>query len=92
VPQVVSLQRSLHEPLLKEVLKCWRCRETFNNLPKLKAHLEREKEAEASRKKKALQEQKRETPGAEDGNADEANPNRGEPSSKRQAATPSTDT
>jgi len=89
VPQVVSLKRSLHEPLLKEVLECWRCRETFNNLPKLKEHLEREKEAEASRKKKALQEQKRET--SEDRDADEANPNRGVPSSKRQAVTPGAD-
>jgi len=32
------LKRSLHEPLLKEVLECWRCRETFSNLPKLKEH------------------------------------------------------
>lgn len=90
MPQVVSLQQSLHEPLLKEGLECWRCRETFNTFPKLKEHLKLEKEAEASRKKKARQEQKMKTP--EDGDTDEANPDRGEPSSKRQAVVPGMDT
>ena len=76
----MSLQKGLHEPLLKEDLQCWRCHETFKTLVKLKEHLEREKKAEASREKKALQEKKRKN---EEGYTD------GEPSSKRQAITPS---
>jgi aprataxin len=87
---VVALQQSQHEPLLKEDLECWRCRETFKTLPKLKEHLTREKEAEAYRKKNVRQAEKRKNPG--DGNADEANPDEGEPSSKRQAVTPNVDT
>ena len=86
----MSLRQSLREPLLEEDLKCWRCRETFKTLPKLKEHLKREKEAEASREKKALQGTKRKDP--EEGDTDETNPDRGEPSSKRQATTPSMDT
>lgn len=78
-----SLQQCLHEPLLKEDLECWRCRETFKTLPKLKEHLKREKEAEASRAKKAFQEKKRKDP--EEGDVDETNADRGGPSSKRQA-------
>ncbi|KAF9651501.1 HIT-like protein [Thelephora ganbajun] len=79
--EVISLRQSLQEPLLKEDLECWRCRETFKTLPKLKEHLTREKGAEASRQKK-----KRKRP--EDGRAEEANPDEGEPSSKRQSVTP----
>ena len=86
----MSLKQSLHEPLLKEDLECWRCCERFKTLPKLKEHLKREKEVEASREKKALQGKKRK--GLEEGNPDETNPDRGEPSSKRQALTPSADT
>ena len=81
----MSLQKSLHEPLLKEDLECWRCRETFKTLPKLKEHLKQEKDAEASRKKGARHE-KRKTP--EGGDADGVNHDTGEPSSKRQTITP----
>jgi len=83
------LQQNRHEPLLKEGLECWRCREIFETFQKLKEHLTREKEAEASRVKKARQEKKRKAP--EDGNADEANADGEEPSSKRQAVTPGAD-
>jgi len=76
----MSLQQSLHEPLLKEGLECWRCHETFKTLPKLKEHLRREKEAEASRARNALQEKKRKGP--EEGDVDETNPDGGEPGSK----------
>jgi len=86
----VSLQESRHKPLLGEGLECWRCRETFKTFPKLKEHLTREKEAEASHKKKTRQATKRKSP--EDGDADEANPDRGEPSSKKRAVTHGTDT
>ena len=79
-----SLQQKRHEPLLKEDLECWGCRETFKTFPKLKEHLTREKEVEASRKK-ARQVLKRKSP--EDGDADGADPDEGEPSSKRQAVT-----
>ena len=82
---MTSLQQNRHEPLLKEGLECWRCREAFKTFPKLKEHLTREKEAEASRKKKARQALKRKSP--VDGDADEADPGGGEPSSKRQAVT-----
>jgi aprataxin len=81
----MSLQQGLHEPLLKEDLECWRCRETFKTLPRLKEHLKREKEAEASREKKALQGKKRKGP--EEGDADETNPDR-EPNPKKRAITP----
>jgi len=77
--EVMSLQKGLHEPLLKEDLQCWRCREEFKTLLKLKEHLEREKKAEGSREKKARQEKKRKN---EEGDTD------GEPSSKRQAIAP----
>lgn len=80
------MQEGRHEPLLKEGLECWRCRETFKTFPKLKEHLTREKEAEASRKKKTGQTTKRKSPG--DADADDANPDRGEPSLKRQAVAP----
>lgn len=73
------LQKGLHEPLLKEDLQCWRCHETFKTLPKLKKHLEWEKEAEASREEKDRQEKERKNEGYIDG----------EPSSKRPAITPS---
>ena len=79
----MSLQQCLHEPLLKENLECWRCRETFKTLSKLKEHLKWEKEAEASRAKKTLQKKKRKGP--EEGDVDETNADRGESSSKRQA-------
>jgi len=81
--EVMSLRQSLHEPLLKENMECWRCRETFGTLPKLKGHLKREKEAEESRAKKVLREKKRKGP--EEGDVDETNADRGESSSKRQA-------
>jgi hypothetical protein len=54
-------------------------------MPKLKEHLAREKETEASRRK-GLQEKKRRNP--EDGDANETDANGGEPSSKRRAVTP----
>ena len=84
---MTSLQQNRHEPLLKEGLECWRCRETFKTFPKLKEHLTREKEAEASRKKEARQVLKRKSP--EDGDADGTGPDGGESSSKKQAS-PST--
>ena len=87
---MTSLRRNLHEPLLKADLECWRCHETFKTLPKLKEHLKREQEAEASREKKGHQEKKRKN--REDGDTDEANLCREEPSSKRQAVTPGVDT
>ena len=77
----MSLQKSLHEPLLKEDLQCWRCRETLKTIPKLKEHLEREKNAEASREKKVHQGKKRKD--TEEEYTEERNPDRGEPSSKR---------
>jgi aprataxin len=86
----MALQQDQLEPLLKEDLVCWRCHETFKTLPKLKEHLTWEKEAEASRKKDARQAEKGKSPG--DGDVDEANPARGEPSSKRQAVTPNVNT
>ena len=55
-------------------------------MPKLKEHLTKEKEAEASRGKIALQGKKRTRP--EDGDAENAYPDKGEPSSKRQAVIP----
>jgi len=85
-PQVMLLQKSLHEPLLKEDLECWRCCETFKTLPKLKEHLEQEKDAEASHEKGTHKEKKKKTP--EDRGANEVNHDREEPSSKRQAITP----
>ena len=85
----MSLKQSLREPLLKEDLECWRCCERFKTLPKLKEHLKREKEAEASREKKALQGKKRKGP--EEGNVDELSPDGGEPSSKRQGLTSNVD-
>lgn len=81
------MQQNRYELLLKEDLKCWRCREVFKTFPKLKEHLTREKEAEASREKKARQEKER---NLEDGDVDD--PDRGEPGSKGQAVTPCTDT
>ena len=89
VSQVMSLQKGLHEPLLKEDLQCWRCRETLKTIPKLKEHLEREKKAEASREKKACQGKKRKD--TEEGYTEEGNPDRGEPSSKKRAITASGD-
>lgn len=74
----MSLRQNEHEPLLLEDLECWRCREEFKTLPKLKEHLTREKEAEASRKKKACQSRKRKNP---EGDTDKANLEGG-PSSK----------
>lgn len=59
-------------------------------MPKLKEHLTREKEAEASRKKKALQGTKRKSP--EDGDTGGMEPDQGNPSSKRQAVTHDADT
>ena len=56
---------------------------TFKNIPKLKEHLSREKDAEASREKKPSQGNKRKSPGDED--AGDMGPKRGEPSSKRRA-------
>lgn len=82
---MTSLRQNRREPLLKEDLECWRCRETFKTFPKLKEHLTREKEAEASRKEKAPQATKRKSPGG--GDAD-----RVEPSSKRQAVASTADT
>jgi len=72
------LRNNLHEPLLKEDLECWRCRETFKTMPTLKEHLKREKEAEASKKKNAPQEEKRKGPEHDD---------RGEPSLKKRQTT-----
>ena len=59
-------------------------------MPKLKEHLTREKEAEASRKKKALQGTKRKSP--EDGDTGGMEPDQGNPSSKKQAVTHDADT
>lgn len=75
----MSLRNNLHEPLLKKDLECWRCGQTFKTMPTLKEHLKREKEAEASKKKKALQEEERKGPEHDD---------IGEPSSKERQATP----
>lgn len=80
----MSLRQGLHEPILKEDLRCWRCRETFNTLPKLKEHLKREKDAEASREKMIRREKKGKN--LEEGDIDEADPGKGEPSSKRRQA------
>lgn len=54
--RVLSSQKNLYEPLLKTDLECWRCHKKFKTMPALKKHLTQEKEAEASDKKKALQE------------------------------------
>jgi len=81
---VRSLQQGAHEPLLAEDLECWRCRGTFKTLPKLKEHLTREKEAEASRKKKVREDKKQKSP--EDVDVDGASPD-DKPSSGGQAAT-----
>ncbi|KAF9792138.1 HIT-like protein [Thelephora terrestris] len=88
--QLMSLQNNLHEPLLKEDLACWRCRETFKAMPKLKEHLVREKGAEASREKKSLQGKKRKRP--EEGETGRTESDREVPSSKRQAVTNDVDT
>ena len=83
------MQQNRHEPLLKEDLECWRCREKFKTMPKLKEHLAQEKEAETSRQKKVGQEKKRKSP---EGDDDEANHEREEPSRKRQVITIDVDT
>ena len=80
------MQQGRHEPLLKEDLECWRCHEAFKTFPKLKEHLTREKEAEASRKK-AHNAKRRKDPEGGDASGD-----RGEPSSKRQTVTPDVNT
>ena len=82
------MQQNRHEPLLKEDLECWRCREKFKTMPKLKEHLAQEKEAETSRQKKVGQEKKRKNPEGDD----EANHEREEPSRKRQVITIDADT
>jgi len=66
--EIISLQKNLREPLLKEDLECWRCRKKFKTMPQLKEHLTQEKGVEASqKKKKASRENKRERPEDGDG-------------------------
>ncbi|GJJ12152.1 hypothetical protein Clacol_006393 [Clathrus columnatus] len=46
---VIKLPASKYEPLLKEDLVCWKCDELFSTIPKLKEHLKKEWEQEASK-------------------------------------------
>jgi aprataxin len=59
--QMIKLDASQYEPLLKDSLCCWRCDRVMESMPRLKVHLQEEFDKLTTREKAKLERKRKRT-------------------------------